>query len=182
LGVLAVIFAGMTVMVMGAPGARADSRPLALMDAPQAVKAPADGPTLAPHPSDSRSLSSHTSSGAPAMPSPRPQAPPLQRPADQGIAYPMAGAQAVGRGGFLDRKLVPDAQTKRQVTAFAPEVVMRPPTMRASASNRHASRPTHAARMISADRLNRSLVYSSAVALAIAAGGLLMLGSRRRLW
>jgi hypothetical protein len=157
-GVLAVILVAIAAAVLGLPGgAGANPKSSAIAMAVPAVAIHIGlGPS--PHPAPG----TVTSAGGPpvtmaAVPAPSPQSPPQQRTAEQDVAF-------VG----------PDGTSP--IAAPAPRVAGPPP--RATA---HAIQPKHV-NAISADRLDHSLIYSSGLALAIAAGGLLLIGSRRRLW
>jgi hypothetical protein len=97
----------------------------------------------------------------PAVPAPMPQAAPVQGSSDRDVALPgLAGAEP--RIGPIPPGAAADAPVETTHT--------------------HANRPPRASTAIGPERLDQSLVYSSAVALAIAASGLAMLGTRRRLW
>jgi hypothetical protein len=93
-----------------------------------------------------------------AAPAPAPQTPPTQRSADEDVVFPHPVA-------------VPGANLRAAA-------VTRP----RSDTRVVSAKQVHASRAIAPDRLAQSLVYSSGLALAIAAGGLILIGSRRRLW
>ena len=171
-GVLGLIFFGLLVTIPGqADRARTDGAGSALTVAP--AKA---GPS--PHPAPGNRLTSGRTQGAtPVIPAPAPQAPPARVPAAPHIAAPDIGhrlgtAQNASVTGRLDTVTGRQAQLPLLIA-------QKTPTSSRSFGTRTKA---HAVRPISPAQLTRSLIYSSALALAIAAFGLVMLGSRRRLW
>jgi hypothetical protein len=158
---------GIILAIIGLPGrASAHSRPhvslrrvSALADAAAAAGSTVPSSSMltvsappSPHPAPVTGSSVTHPSRSQPAPIPMPQTPPSRRSMDEDVAYPHA-------------IVLPDANLQ-----------VRPEAKHAATSH------TAAVRTIAPDQLARSLIYSSALALLIAASGLILIGSRRRLW
>jgi hypothetical protein len=131
------------------------------------VAARSGAPTPNPDPPARRSPGRTASSRTP-VPAPTPQQPPAVRSqAIQRVSGPRAWLAVP-----IVRDLVAPGQPVSQFEVGPPPTATSKPPAHAAAA------PTS----LSADALEHSLVYSSALALVIAGAGLVMLGSRRRLW
>jgi hypothetical protein len=161
----------MTILAM--VGAFVSMLVLSVLAAPASVWASAasaysaSGSTPSPYPDPSVLQPPGNSPGLPSVPVPVPPSPPsVGASTTTGIAYPQAPAAAqparadVPAWSRILRATVPPTGNPQQTVAATRTAPIAAPDL----------------------DLGRSLVYSGALALAIAGLGLLMLGSRRRLW
>jgi hypothetical protein len=129
-------------------------------------------PTPNPDPPVQRSPGRTASSRTP-VPAPTPQQPPAVRP--QAVQRVVTGPRAWLAVPIV-RDFIAPGQPVSQLEVGPPPTATTKPVTKAPAHA--AAAPTS----LSADALEHSLIYSSALALVIAGAGLVMLGSRRRLW
>ncbi|HEY2792711.1 MAG TPA: hypothetical protein VGJ28_10155 [Micromonosporaceae bacterium] len=153
---------GIILVIIGLPGrASAHSKPHVSMRKISALAeaaAAADGRIPAPP---------MLTVASPPSPHPSPAGrSPMTRPS---MSHPVAPAPV---------PQTPPSQRALNEDIAAPYVIVLPDTgLQVRPVAKHA-----AVRTIAPDQLARSLIYSSALALLIAASGLILIGSRRRLW
>jgi len=131
------------------------------------VAARSGTPAPNPNPPAQRSSGRAASSRTP-IPAPTPQQPPAVRPqVIRRVTGPRAWLAVPIERDFV----APGRPVSQMEVGPPPAAITKAPAPAAAA-------PTS----LSADALEHSLIYASALALVIAGAGLVMLGSRRRLW
>jgi hypothetical protein len=155
---LAIIGTFLSMLLLGLLGAGSSAWAGTRLASPIAIPVPS------PYPNPGSEPPTTATPGPPAVPDPSPPAPPS--PGTSEIAYPRGAVDPVP--AWLD---IP---ARSRAVADATTAASTPPRTTATAAGAEVGVPE--------DDLSRSLVYSGGLALVIAGSGLIMLGSRRRLW